>query len=230
MKEKQKKIFAAVTLVIALAVMGFITVAITLQLRKIGSAPEDMREFFASFGWGAPAVALGLQVLQILIAFIPGELVESGMGFAFGAPIGTLLCYLGLAIGEALVFILIRRFGTRALEYFVPREKFERFEFLRDENKFKKVLFILFVIPGTPKDMLTYIAPLYKIKLSEFLIITLIARFPSVISSTVGGHLLSSKNYLGAAVMYAVTGALSLLGMYLYNLIMKKKSAHAHKN
>ena len=78
--------------------------------------------------------------------------------------------------------------------------------------------------------MLTYIAPLYKIKLSEFLIITLIARFPSVISSTVGGHLLSSKNYLGAAVMYAVTGALSLLGMYLYNLIMKKKSAHAHKD
>ena len=115
MKEKQKKFFAAVTLVIALAVMGFITVAITLQLRKIGSAPEDMREFFASFGWGAPAVALGLQVLQILIAFIPGEFVESGMGFAFGAPIGALLCYIGLAIGEALVFILIRRFGTRAL-------------------------------------------------------------------------------------------------------------------
>ena len=81
----------------------------------------------------------------------------------------------------------------------------------------------MFFIPGTPKDILTYFAGLTKIKLGEFLIISSVARFPSVISSTVGGALASSENYLWAVIVFAVTALISVIGLAIYNKLLKIK-------
>lgn len=226
---RKRKIIGVAVLALVIAILAVITWAITKRILEIGSAPGDVKEFIGSFGWAGWLVALGLQFLQILVAFIPGELIETGMGYAFGAVVGTLLCYMGLALGEFAVFVIIRRLGKRAVEYFVPLEKLGKFSFLNDESRLKKTVFILFIIPGTPKDLLTYFAPLTKIKLSEFLTISLIARFPSVVSSTIGGNMLGEGRYLHAAILYTVTGIVSLLGLKIYDIILKKKQAHNGK-
>lgn len=225
-QSKCKKIVGAVVILAVLVFFGAITWFVSLKLMEIGRAPEDVQEFFSSFGYVGWLVALGLQILQIFVAFIPGELIETGMGYAFGPLRGTLLCYAGLAIGQGLIFAIIRRFGVRAFEYFTSPDALDRFSFLKNETKLKKLIFVLFIIPGTPKDLLTYLAPLTRIKFSEFMIISLIARFPSIVSSTIGGNLLAQGEYISAAVLYGVTGALSLLGMYVYNKVLKKKEEH----
>ena len=94
----------------------------------------------------------------------------------------------------------------------------------RENNKKRNYLiFFLFFIPGTPKDLLTYFVGLTDIKLGSFLIISLIARIPSVLSSTFGGHLLGVGKYWDAILLYAITGAVSLIGLMVYNKIIKRK-------
>ena len=85
------------------------------------------------------------------------------------------------------------------------------------------MIFLLFFIPGTPKDLLTYFVGLTDIRLKTFLLLSMVARIPSVITSTFGGHLLGQEKYTGAVALYAITGLMSLLGMVGYNNYLKKK-------
>jgi uncharacterized membrane protein YdjX (TVP38/TMEM64 family) len=110
------------------------------------------------------------------------------------------------------------------VEVFVSREKINELSFLNTEQKRNTLIFLLFFIPGTPKDLLTYFVGLTDIKLTTFLLLSLVARIPSVITSTFGGHLLGQERYIGAVVLYAITGLLSLLGMLGYNGYLKKKT------
>lgn len=186
---------------------------------------EGLREYIRSFGAAGWLVFLVLQILQVFIALIPGELLESAAGFVFGPVFGTVLCYAGIAIASVLVFLLTRKFGIKLVEVFVSRERINALRFLNSAKKRNLVIFLAFFIPGTPKDILTYFAGLTEIKLGAFLAISLIARIPSVVTSTFGGHLIGEKDYVSAVVVYAITGVISLLGMLGYNRWMKRREA-----
>ena len=185
-------------------------------------SPEEFKAFIDSYGWKGRFVALGIQVLQIVIALIPGELVEVGTGSAFGAVEGTLICMIGVAAASSLVFLLTRFLGVRLVEIFISREKIDELRFINSEEKLKRMIFLLFFIPGTPKDLLTYFAGLTRIKLHEFLIISMIARIPSLVSSTIGGHFIGQSRYVEAIILFVVTGVVSLIGMKVYSIIVKK--------
>ena len=188
---------------------------------------EGLRDYIRSFGAAGWLVFLILQILQVFIALIPGELLESAAGFVFGPVFGTLLCYAGIAIASSLVFALTRKFGAKLVQVFVSREKINQLRILDTEKKRNVLIFAAFFIPGTPKDLLTYFAGLTEIKLSTFLFITLFARLPSVVTSTFGGHLLGEGEYVLAVVVYAATAAISLLGMLVYNAWMKRRGNKA---
>lgn len=222
-----RRTVAVCSLVIILLLIGALTWVLYRKLATIGSTPENFKAFIDTFGVSGWLVALGIQILQVVIALIPGEPVEIGIGCAFGAVKGTVLCLLGVAIASTLVFLLTKRFGVRLLELFFSREKIDSLRFINSEKKLKRTVFLLFFIPGTPKDLLTYFVGLTRIKLSHFLIISLIARIPSVVSSVVGGNFLSNRNYAAAAILFAVTGSVSLLGMLAYDAIVKRRKRHA---
>lgn len=210
---------------ISLAVVAVIAILATVFIgRWLGSFSDDsFRDYIRSFGPAGWLVLLGLQFLQVFVALIPGELLETGAGYAFGPVWGTLICYAGVAMASALVFLLTRRFGVKLVEVFISREKINQLSFLRTERKRNTLVFLLFLIPGTPKDLLTYFVGLTDMKLGSFLLISLIARLPSVLSSTAGGHLLGEGNYVGALWLYGITGAVSVAGLLIYNAIMRKK-------
>lgn len=210
-------ISAGVVLVLVLLLTWFLWKWLT------SFSQEGLREYISSFGAAGWLVFLGLQFLQVFIALIPGELLESAAGFVFGPVAGTVLCYLGVALASALVFMLTRRFGIRLVELFISREKISQLRFLNTHKKRILLIFLLFFIPGTPKDLLTYFAGLTDIRLGTFLAVSLIARIPSVLSSTFGGHLLGEGRYGGAVSVYAITGCISLIGLWGYNAWVKKK-------
>lgn len=184
---------------------------------------EGLRDYIRSFGAASWLVFLSLQILQVFIALIPGELLESIAGFVFGPVWGTLLCYAGVAIASSLVFILTRKFGVRLVEVFVSREKINQLRFLNTERKRDMLIFLVFFIPGTPKDLLTYFVGLTEIKLGPFLMISFIGRIPSVITSTLGGHLLSEGAYTTAVVIYAAAAFAGLFGMMGYHAWIKRR-------
>ncbi len=219
--EKRRKILAAVSIftVVALALL-----ATLLVWHWLSSFSKDgFRDYIQSFGGLGWLVLLGLQFLQVFIALIPGELLETAAGYAFGPWVGTAICYAGVASASAVIFLLTRRFGVRMVEVFVSREKINSLRFINTEKKRALLIFFLFFLPGTPKDLLTYFVGLTDIKLSVFLAISLVARIPSVISSTFGGHLLGEGEYWGALILYGITGAVSLAGLTFYNAYVRKK-------
>ena len=219
--QKTKKILA----ILSLAVVIILALLATLFVWKWLSSfsEEGFRDYIRSFGpWGW-LVLFGVQFLQVFIALIPGEVVETAAGYAFGPLWGTVICYAGVAAASALIFFLTRRFGIRLVEVFVSREKINELKFINTSKKRNFLIFILFFIPGTPKDLITYFAGLTDIKITEFLYISLVARFPSVISSTFGGHLLGEGQYIHALLLYGITGAVSIAGLLIYNKIVKSR-------
>ena len=221
--ERKRKWLAGSSIAVVLLLAVCVTLFVSYWLRSFSQ--EDFRDYVRSFGVLAPVVMLGLQILQVFIALIPGEIVESATGFVLGPWLGTAICYLGICIASTLIFTLTRRYGVRLVEVFVSREKINELRFLNTEQKRNTLIFLLFFIPGTPKDLLTYFVGLTDIRLRTFLLLSMVARIPSVITSTFGGHLLGEERYIGAVILYGITGLLSLLGMVGYNRYVYRYTA-----
>lgn len=185
--------------------------------------PDMFRSWVDTHGiWGYLAF-LGMMILQVIIAVIPGEPLEIGAGYAFGFWEGTLLCLIGIAVGSLLVFLLVRRFGVRLVEVFFDRDKIHAIRFLQNSKKRDILLFLIMFIPGTPKDLLSYFAGLTEIPLKRWLVICTVSRIPSVVTSTIGGNAIGEQDYLFAIIVFAATLAVSGLGLWIYRKISEHR-------
>ena len=158
-------------------------------------------------------------ILQVIVAVIPGEPLEIAAGYAFGAVEGTILCVLGTFLGGILVFLLVRRFGLRAVEIFFPPEKLQRLRFLHNERRLARWVFLIFFLPGTPKDVMCYFVGLTSMPLRTWALISAVARLPSIITSTVGGNALGMGEYTFAIIVFAATLVISGIGLLLYRAV-----------
>ena len=219
---RRKRVFALISFAILLCVISFLTYFLIVRFSKIAKTGEEFKDFIKGYGAYGFLVAVGIQVLQVFIALIPGEFVEIGMGYAYGWFEASVLSLFGVAIGSGLIFILTKKFGVRFIEIFVSGDKINDLKFIKDEEKFNRLTFLLYFIPGTPKDLITYFIALTRMTLKDFLGITLFARIPSVVSSTVGGNFIGEKRYAEALILFVITAAVSLVGIKLYNIILKR--------
>ena len=222
---RRRKWFGALSLILFAIVILLLTLFITKILAPYLRSTEELRTFLDSYGWKGYLVLMGLQCLQVVVALIPGEVVELGAGYAYGALEGTFICLIGVAISSSLIFLLVKKVGVSLVETLISREKLLQLRFINSERKLNRVVFLLFFIPGTPKDVLTYFVGLTNMRLPEFLLISLTARIPSVVSSTICGQMLGDKNFQMAGIVYAITGAISIFGYYLYNRVLQHRQS-----
>lgn len=221
--KKKIYLFAIIVALIFIAAVGYL---VGKPMVEFVREPERFRAWVDSSGFVSRVIFVGMVVFQLIIALIPGEPLEMGAGYAFGAVEGTILCIIGCVIGSALVFLFVRRFGVKLVEVFFPREKIRSLRFLQDSRRLNLLTFIVFFIPGTPKDLLSYFIGLTDMKLGTWLCITAVARIPSIVTSTVTGDALGLKDYQFALIAFGVTLALSLLGILVY----RRLSARRHPN
>jgi len=218
----QQKIIAVAAALITIAVIAYICIYIGIPMMQFVTEPERFRMWVEQHGILGRLVYMLIVFLQVVIALIPGEPVEIAGGYAFGAIEGTIL-YLGAAVlGSLVVFLLVRRFGIRLLEIFFSKEKIESLKILKTNRKRSILFFLIFMIPGTPKDLLCFYAGLTDMKLGTFLLISAIGRLPALISSTIGGNALGMQSYTLAIIVFAVTLFLSGIGYLIYSKIFKK--------
>ena len=221
---KQKKIISVVVLVLFLGFSALVAWFIGKPMISLVSEPEKFRGWVESRGnWGR-FIFIGMMMFQVLIALVPGEPLEIGAGYAFGAVEGTILCVIGVPLGSLLVLGLVRGFGIRLVEVFFDTGKIKQLKFLQNEKRLDLITFLVFFLPGTPKDLLTYFVGVTDIKPSKFIFIVSLARLPSIITSTVGGSALGIKRYELAAIVFGVTVIISLLGLFIYNRICKHRA------
>lgn len=183
--------------------------------------------------WGI-VILLALQILQVIVAFIPGEVVQVIAGVLYGAVGGWAICTVGTAFSTVLVYKLVVKLGMPFVEKMISPKQAARLEFMNDNKRIDFIMFILFFIPGMPKDVFTYVAPLTKMPVGRFLAITLVARTPALIASTYGGSAFTEGNYLSMAIVFIVCGALGILGIVFKDRILdfladKKQEAREHR-
>ncbi len=221
--ERRKKLFAWAVLAAGILLTALVCWTVGKPMIEFVSQPERFRAWVDSHGlWGRIAF-VGMMALQIIVAFIPGEPLEIGAGYAFGVAEGTLLCLLGALLGGTVVFLLVKKWGRPFVTLFLSEEKLDSLKFLQDEKRLNLIAYLLFLIPGTPKDVMTYLVGLTPMKLPFWIFLTFTARFPSVITSTVGGDALGTQNYSFAIVVFLGTALLSGLGLLGYRAILRRK-------
>lgn len=128
-------------------------------------------------------------------------------------PIGGLfVIFLGAFLSTLLIFFGVRKFGKSFIYSFVSKEKIDKLEnskLFSDPKRLDMILFILFFIPGTPKDLFVYLGGLLPINPVKFLMISTFARFPSIISSTIAGSSLVEGNWIMIVIVYSLTFAIA---------------------
>lgn len=222
LSQGSRRLISLLSLAIFLLLSAAVFYFIGLPMLEFASDPEKFRALVDEHGIGGRLIYIGMVVLQITVAIIPGEPLEIAAGYAFGTVEGTILCLIATGLGSSLVILLVRRFGTRLCELFFTREKLSKLRFLRSSPKRTAIFALIFMLPGTPKDLLCYYAGLTDIKLGTLLIICSVGRIPSVLTSTLGGDALGTKSYILAAAVFALTLLISAGGFWIYSRICSK--------
>jgi uncharacterized membrane protein YdjX (TVP38/TMEM64 family) len=205
-------------LIIVIAVLFSLMIALNLiSLPYINLLSEletqTFKAWVTSLGVGGWFLVLSIQIVQIVIAFIPGEPVEILAGVLYGGFGGLFLCLIGCVVASSGVFMLSKKFGTPLVTKLFKKSKLDGFVFLKDAKKLETIVFILFLIPGTPKDMLTYVVGTSPMKITRFLAVSTFARIPSVISSTFIGSTIRQGKWETAVLIFALTAVLGILGI-----------------
>lgn len=165
-------------------------------------------------------IIIGLMIAQIFLAILPGEPVELLAGMCYGPFWGLIITLIGAFISTFIIFFAVKKFGRKFIYSFASKEKIEKIEsskLFANEKKLDIIFFILFFIPGTPKDLFVYIGGLLPVKPSRFLMIATFARIPSIVSSTIAGSNILSGNWNIIAISYILSFMLAGIVIYFVN-------------
>ncbi|MBQ2455754.1 MAG: TVP38/TMEM64 family protein [Firmicutes bacterium] len=225
---RDKKIGTAViAIMVVLVAAAWIYVGIPMV--RLIRQPEVFRDWVDSHGVFGRISFVLMVIFQIIIAVIPGEPFELAAGYAFGAVEGTVLCILASFLGSMIVFMLVRRYGMRLVRLFFTEEKIESLRFLKTSRKRAFLFFIIFMIPGTPKDLLGYYAGLTDMSIGTWAFISFFGRLPSLLTSTLGGDAMGDSRYGLAAGILCAAVLLSGAGALIYGKIGRDENRQEDK-
>lgn len=186
--------------------------------------PENMAAFqekLQSYGVLGVGVLFGVQVLQVFSGVIPALPIQIGAGVTYGALGGLAVCLAGIFAGSSIVFLVVKKYGQPVLDRVFPKEKQEKLAFLRDADQLSLIVFIIYLIPAMPKDVLNYLAALTQLTYHRFMLITLIARIPTILGNTFASSALLEGNYASAIITFCITGTLGITCMLFSKRILE---------
>lgn len=221
---KQRKKQIAVIIAACVAIVALV-ICYCLFGKKLLAFFEDTDQFKSwldSFGTTGKIVFVSIRALQTVVKFIPAEPLEIGSGYAYGTFGGMFYCMLGTFLGSLVIIALTKIFGVKVVNVFVSQEQINSLRFLQNKSKLTATLFIIYLIPGTPKDIITYLMGVTDYNMVKFMIVTSIARIPSIITSTICGSALEKKSYALSAAVFIGTAILGLIGIMIYNKLEAK--------
>ena len=190
--------------------------------------PERLQLFIASFGPYAKVVFVFIQALQVVFAPVPGEVTGFVGGYLFGSTLGTVYSTIGLMLGSSLAFGIARGLGIKFVEKIVKKEYIDKFNFFITHRGLY-ITFILFVIPGFPKDSLCYLLGLTHMRFLDFFLMNLIGRLPGTLMLTFQGSAVKKENYFSFFVLLSVSVILVFVLYLVREYVLHRFSDTAHR-
>lgn len=224
MDNRTKKL---VNVIIALLILLFI-IYLTIKLLPIFTSLStehgrlEFKDKIEGLGTKGVLLIIGLMIAQIFLPILPGEPVELLSGMCFGAVHGMIIVLLGAVISATIIIFGVKFLGRKFIYAFVKKEKLDKIEnskIFSNKKKIDIIIFLLFFIPGTPKDIFVYLGGLLPVNPWKFILISSFARIPSIISSTIAGANLLDGRWTTIVMVYAITFGLS--GILIYILSRK---------
>ena len=224
---RHKKKIQIISLVAIIAVIAMATVACIPLIKalhsKAGIAALE-RKLDNYSGIVGVLIFTFIQALQVVIAVIPPIQVVGGV--LFGWFWGGLLSFLGTLLGTMAIFVLVKKFGRPIVEAFVDEKQLKKFKFLQNEKKITVILIILYLIPGIPKDVISYIVPLTPISKKDFFYYVMPCRLPAIMLSTILGSNVKSGNFTVVLVVLGVALVAGIVGFLFKDVIVNKMKQH----
>lgn len=202
--------------------MAVVVVAIAPLIKELtepgglSRVVEDVR----SAGVGGAFILLGMQFLQVVVAFIPGEVVQIAAGMMYGPWLGGAIIFVGAIISSAFIFAVVHELGAPFVRSMIP-EKWMGKAAISSTAKGDVMVFVLFLIPGLPKDVFTYLVPLTSMSMRNFMVFSNVGRIPGILMSTFAANGLMEGDYLQSAIIFALCAAIALIAAFSYEKIAK---------
>ena len=165
-------------------------------------------------------ILLAMQFMQIVVAFIPGEVVQMAAGMMYGPWLGAAVILLGCIISSAFVFVVVHRLGAPFVQDMVPTKYLDKFRAFEESGKLSIVVFILFLIPAMPKDTFTYLVPLTNMRMRDFLVLSNVGRIPGIVISTYAANGLVDGNITQSLIIFAVVAVIAIVAIIFRDKIM----------
>lgn len=225
---KKKKVINIIV-ILAVIIIFALAIAYLAPVMKDISTKEGQiafKEKIDNLGVVGLLILFLLEIAQIFFVVIPGEPLEVLAGMCYGNIGGTIFITISVLITTTIIFWLVRKYGKKLIYESFSKEKIDKIEnskILKNPQKIELIMILLFLIPGTPKDLLVYIGGLLPIKPLRFILISSFARFPSVISSTIAGASIVDGNIAIGAITYGITFFITAIILIIINIFDKNK-------
>ena len=227
---KKERNMAIIRLILTVLVF-IVCIVITIKVLPIVSklSDENYRVYFKekvnAMGFKGVIFVLLLQILQIVVAVIPGQPMEIVSGMLYGPIGGIFVCLVGIFIGTAIVFYLVRKLGTDFMQLFFSPEKIDSIKnskIFKNSAKFEFIMLIIFVIPMMPKDIFIYLGGISLVRPKRFLAIATLARIPGLFLTVYMGNRISNGNFSMVVVLIAIILIIAAIGYFIYSRIEQK--------
>ena len=172
-------------------------------------------------GVAGAAMLFALQFLQIVVAFIPGEVVQIAAGAMYGPWLGALIIIIGAVASSAFVYVVVHRLGAPFVRAMIPEKWMAKLEIFEQSEKLDVMVFILFLIPGMPKDTITYLVPLTNMGMRNFLVISNVGRIPGVLISTFCADGLMAGDYTQSIILFVIAVAIAVVAVWQHERILR---------
>ena len=229
---KKQKALGIFLCIIIFAVVGVISYLICKPMLEMSKDPAAFRAYIDEQGIKGILMLMAAMFLQVVAAIIPGGPFEIAAGYAFGVWKGALIADVAMTLGSLFVFLMVRKFGIKFACLFVSKKKLDSVKFFHSSSRRDLLAFLFFLIPGTPKDIFTYVMGFTDMKIPMWIFITFVGRFPAILLSAMSGDAIGEKKYTAFVIMIALIVVVCIAGSIFYSLWKKKqdkKAAEAEK-
>lgn len=222
---KQKKILAfakfAILLAVIIGIPAFLYLKYGSEIFSKDAADKVVAYLTANQGISALLI-IGIQALQVIICILPGQPIQFASSYMFGVARGLILSLIGAVIGTTISFFLAKVLGRDMLYVIFDEEKVEDYKRKLNSGKGILIVALIYLIPGVPKDLVSYVAGISDMKYRPFIVVSTIARSPGMLGSLLLGHFYGQQNYTAIIILCVVVAIILLICFIKKDAIMNK--------
>ncbi|KEI95301.1 membrane protein [Clostridium botulinum A2B7 92] len=191
--------------------------------------PKNIKNIILSYGSYGIIVFLIFQIIQVVAFFILGEVMQIAGGYIYGTLLGSVYSLIGITLGNVFVFLLAHIYGKPLVHKIISKKDLKFFDRMLNIGSIKLIVFLLYLIPGIPKDALGYICGISDIKLKKFFILSTLGRIPGVLASAYFGANIHTGNKSVLIIVGVVSSLVFIIGVLNGEKIIKKIGKNMRK-